>query len=33
MIPWERDTYITLIITQINEENEKIKQKNFRNNQ
>jgi hypothetical protein len=33
MIPWERDTYISLIITQINEENEKIKQKNFRNNQ
>ena len=25
MIPWERDTYISLIITQINEENEKIK--------
>jgi len=33
MIPWERDTYISLIITQINEENEKIKQINFRDNQ
>ena len=32
MIPWERDTYISLIITQINEENEKIKQRNFRDN-
>lgn len=32
MIPWERDTYISLIIKQINEENEKVKQKNFRNN-
>ena len=33
MIPWERDTYISLIIAQINEENEKIKQRNFRDNQ
>ena len=32
MIPWERDTYISLIITQIHEENEKIKQRNFRDN-
>ena len=32
LIPWERDTYISLIITQINEENEKIKQRNFRDN-
>lgn len=29
MIPWERDTYISLIISQVNEENEKLKQQKF----
>lgn len=27
MIPWERDIYVTLLTRYINEENEKIKQK------
>ena len=26
MIPWERDIYISLLVSYINEENEKIKQ-------
>ena len=28
MLPWERDVYITLLIQHIEEENEKIKQRN-----
>ena len=28
MIPWERDIYVALLIQHIEEENEKIKQKN-----
>jgi hypothetical protein len=28
MIPWERDIYVALLIQYIEEENEKIKQKN-----
>lgn len=31
MIPWERDTYVALLISSINEENDKRKQKNLRN--
>lgn len=27
MIPWERDIYVTMLINQINENNEKLKQK------
>ena len=27
MIPWERDIYVSLLVKYINEENEKIKQK------
>ena len=27
MIPWERDIYVSLLTNYINEENEKIKQK------
>jgi hypothetical protein len=27
MLPWERDIYVTLLINQINENNEKLKQK------
>jgi hypothetical protein len=26
MIPWERDIYVTMLINNINEENEKLKQ-------
>jgi hypothetical protein len=28
MLPWEREIYITLLIRHVEEENEKIKQKN-----
>ena len=28
MIPWERDIYVTMLIQHIEEENEKIRQKN-----
>jgi hypothetical protein len=28
MLPWERDVYVTLLIQHIEEENEKIKQRN-----
>jgi hypothetical protein len=28
MLPWERDVYVTMLIQYIEEENEKIKQKN-----
>ena len=28
MIPWERDVYVNLLIQHIEEENEKIKQRN-----
>lgn len=31
MIPWERDIYVTMLINYINEENEKIKQKQLKN--
>jgi hypothetical protein len=31
MIPWERDTYVAMLISNINEENIKIQQKNLRN--
>ena len=31
MIPWERDTYVAMLIAQINDENIKTKQKNLRN--
>ena len=27
MLPWERDIYVTMLIDQINENNEKLKQK------
>lgn len=27
MLPWEREIYVTLLISHINEENEKLKQK------
>ena len=27
MIPWERDIYVTMLINKINEENEKLLQK------
>lgn len=27
MIPWERDIYVTMLINHINEQNEKLKQK------
>lgn len=29
MIPWERDIYVTMLINHINEQNEKLKQKNL----
>jgi len=32
MIPWERDTYVAMLIAQINDENIKTKQKNLRTN-
>lgn len=28
MLPWERDIYVNMLIQYINEENEKIKQRN-----
>jgi len=28
MIPWERDIYISLLVTHIQEENQRIKQQN-----
>jgi hypothetical protein len=31
MIPWERDIYVTMLINHVNEENEKIKQKQLKN--
>jgi hypothetical protein len=31
MMPWERDTYVALLISSINEDNDKRKQKNLRN--
>lgn len=31
MVPWERDTYVAMLISSINEENYKITQKNLRN--
>jgi hypothetical protein len=31
MMPWERDTYVALLIASINEDNDKRKQKNLRN--
>ena len=31
MIPWERDTYVAMLISSINEENNKTHQKNLRN--
>jgi hypothetical protein len=31
MVPWERDTYVAMLISSINEENIKIQQKNLRN--
>lgn len=27
MVPWERDVYVTMLVSYINEENEKIKAK------
>jgi hypothetical protein len=30
MVPWERDTYVAMLISSINEENIKIQQKNLR---
>lgn len=27
MLPWEREIYVTMLINHINEENEKLKQK------
>ena len=29
MVPWERDIYVTMLINHINEQNEKLKQKNL----
>ena len=31
MMPWERDTYVALLIASINEDNDRRKQKNLRN--
>jgi len=31
MIPWERDTYVAMLISDINDDNDKRKQKNLRN--
>lgn len=31
MIPWERDIYVSMLINYMNEENEKIKQKQLKN--
>jgi len=31
MLPWERDIYVTMLIQHIEEENEKIKQRNAAN--
>jgi hypothetical protein len=30
MIPWERDIYVTMLINQINEDNEKLKAQQFK---